>query len=126
MDSVSRRGTFEQMRSLIATMQTVLPTSFWNLFDGLEYCARLAAKAERPSPIERIRERLRVQATVSANLAPVGIRSADDVLACYVMGPKRILEFTDRASIVTDESTGSGVTTCRRSCAPSNRFSWAV
>jgi spermidine synthase len=99
-------GTFEQMRSLIATMQSELSTTLWNFFDGLECCA-IGRMDDTPVPIERIRTRLQIPA-VSANLLPVGVRSVEDILACFVMGPQRILEFTDRASIVTDDRPGLG------------------
>ena len=99
--------TFAQTRSLLATLQAVFPVAtYWSLFDGDEYCV-VGHMDDAHVPYSRIATRLAAPG-VQANLAQVGVRSAEDVLACFVMGPKKLREFTEHAQLVTDDLPGIG------------------
>jgi len=100
-------ATLPQIRSLVATMQAVFPhTTLWELFDGEEYCL-IGHTSNAPVPLARIRDRLAVP-SVNAHLRPVGIRSAEDIAACFTLGPKQALSFGDNAPAVTDDKPGLG------------------
>ena len=103
-------GTFAQLRAMIATMQAVFPAStLWSLCNGEEYCV-IGHMDGSAIPYERLNQRLAPR-SVAANLGPVGIRTAEDVLACFVMGPAGIKKFTEQAALITDDQPGIGYDT---------------
>lgn len=99
--------TLEQSRSMVGTMQSVFPaTTFWELFGGDEYCV-IGHADDTPVPYDRLAKRLAVP-SVGAPLAAVGIRGAEDLLACFVMGPKQSRNFSAQAPLITDDLPGLG------------------
>lgn len=96
-----------QVRSVVATMQAAFPaTTLWELFSGNEYCV-IGHQDEGGVPYERVVRRLAVPA-VGAPLCTLGVRNAEDLLACFVMGPGRLRDFCGAAPLVTDDQPGLG------------------
>ncbi|MCY3020983.1 MAG: fused MFS/spermidine synthase [Planctomycetota bacterium] len=111
--------TLAQAQSVVGSMQAVFPTTtVWELFAGKEFCV-IGHEDDGGAPYERIAARLAVP-TVSAQLRSAGIRNADDVLACFVMGPAHTRAFSGAAPLITDDQPGLGydLTACSFSRAP--------
>lgn len=99
--------TLAQSQSVVGTMQSVFPTTtFWEFVAGREYCV-IGHEDDAPIPYERIAARLAAPA-VNAQLSAVGIRNAEDLLACFLMGPAQVGKFTAQAPLITDDLPGLG------------------
>ena len=99
--------TLQQARSIVATMQAVFPTTtLWELFDGEEYCV-IGHMSDKPISYIQIRDRLAVK-NVTDHLMGVGVRSAEDVAACFSFGPQEARGFGAGAPLITDNKPGIG------------------
>lgn len=98
-------ATLPQIRSLMGTVAEVFPhSSVWSLYDGVEY-AIFGHNSDAPIPVERLQAGMR---RLKDHFEPVGIRSLEDVLACFVMGPNQLQTFVGNARPVTDDRPGIG------------------
>jgi spermidine synthase len=100
-------ATLEQIRSMLATVLSVFPhATLWEFFDGREYCV-VGRLDDSAIPYERIVGRFS-EPRVRTHLQAVGIRHPEDVLACFVMGPRGLAAFVGGAPLVTDDLPGLG------------------
>lgn len=100
-------ATLGQIRSMLATMQSVFPHStLWEFFDGREYCV-VGHLDDAAVPYGRIVSRFS-EPRVRAHLQAVGIGAPEDLLACFVMGPEGLRAFAGGARLVTDDLPGLG------------------